>query len=172
MDLFTVILIGVLVCLCFYVKKTLKFSNPNPIVRKKIFDEWEGWIELSGYDFRPLLKAKVIKKHNDSIWFGYGFLVKENLNDDLHRDITKLDHITDSLGRIFIQFGIDALASNVIAEFSKEENLARLELCNFIENKDSLNSVKLWITSLEVRITHSKDETLYFDKLWNEAKFI
>lgn len=170
MELITVILIGVMVCLYFYVK-TLRSSDSKSLVRKKVFNEWEGWIELSDYDFRPLLKAKVLKKHNDSIWFGYGYLVKENLNDDLLKDLNKLDPVTDSAGRIFIQFGIDALASNVVAEFSKEEDSARIELSDLLENKDSLDTVKLWITSLEVRLTRSKDETLYFDKLWNEARF-
>ncbi len=137
------ILFFILVSVVFYIKKNRKH---NLISRTKahsqILKEWNGWIELASSDYKPLLRGKILKQHDSSMWFGYGYLVNKNVNNDFFKDLIKLEHISSDDGKVLVKFGIDALSSNIIAEL-KESSIERNKLVKILDNNNEPSTVKV-----------------------------
>lgn len=160
----------ILVSVVFYINKN---RNHNSISKTKghsqILEEWDGWIELASSDYKPLMKGKILKQHDSSMWFGYGYLVQENINNNFLKDLMELEYISSDDGKVLVKFGIDALSSNIISEL-KESSIERSTLVKVLENNSEPSTVKVWMTSTELGLPQKPDQISQFEKMWKESR--
>jgi hypothetical protein len=163
---FGVVFIGVIAFV--YVYKKGGHSLNKDAVSVKIFKDWGGWIELSSLDYKPLLYAKMLRQHQDSIWFGYGCLIKENMNSKLLEDLNSMGILNERAGNILVKVGVDALSSNVISELL-EDSSERLNLQRIIKVIDENKVARIWMTSHDVVLPKESDQISQFDEMWENS---
>lgn len=148
-------------------RKTKIQGDQNQALKvKKFLTSESGWIELVNLEKKPVLRGKVIKNYQDSIFMGYGIIITENLENDFLDGLEKLSSAKVK-NKLIIKFGIDA---NSPLAFTTLKNSTDKSTINTLLTSDNMpGTVRAFFATDYLTLFAEEVEISQFDDFWDRA---